>query len=123
MTVVELLQHVEFLVDASGNKKAVVLEYAAWEELLNELEALDDAKEIQHLRELGEETIPWEQAKAELRAEGACVARVGWGEVRTPTFCSEWECVVVPSSPQPTMAKGARLDKYETMFDQIIGII
>lgn len=73
MTVVELLQHVEYLVDASGNKKAVVLDYAVWEKLLNELEDLDDAGEIQHLRELGEETIPWEQAKAELRAEGVDV--------------------------------------------------
>lgn len=73
MSIVELLKHVEFLVDASGNKKGVVLDYAAWEELLTELEELDDAKEIQHLRELGEEPVPWEQAKAELRAEGVDV--------------------------------------------------
>jgi len=37
------------------------------------LEEIEDANEIQHLRELGEEVIPWEQAKAELRADGVDV--------------------------------------------------
>lgn len=73
MTIVDLLQHAEFLVDASGNKKAVVLDYKVWEKLLNELEDLEDTKEIQHLRESGAEAIPWEQAKAELRAGGVDV--------------------------------------------------
>lgn len=70
MNVVELLRNVEFLVDASGNKKAVLLDYKVWEKLLTELEDIEDAEEIQRLREVGEEAIPWEQAKQELRAEG-----------------------------------------------------
>jgi hypothetical protein len=37
------------------------------------LEDLEDAEEIRRLREAGEETIPWEQAKAELQAEGVDV--------------------------------------------------
>jgi len=70
MTVTELLETAQFLVDAQGKKKAVVFNYAAWEELLALLEDLEDAEEIRRLRESGEEVISWEQAKAELCAEG-----------------------------------------------------
>lgn len=70
MSVIELLDAAQFLVDASGNKKAVMLDFAVWEELLNLLENLEDAEEIRRLRETGEEAISWEQAKAELRGEG-----------------------------------------------------
>jgi hypothetical protein len=70
MAVTELLQTAQFLVDAEGNKKSVVLDYTLWEELLTWLEDLEDAEEIQRLREAGEQAIPWEQAKAELRNEG-----------------------------------------------------
>ncbi len=70
MSTTELLQTAQFLVDTNGNKKAVVLDYVLWEELLTLLEDLEDADEIRRLREAGEEPIPWEQAKAELRGEG-----------------------------------------------------
>jgi len=70
MSVTELLQAAQFLVDADGNKKAVMLNFAIWEELLTLLEDLEDAEEIHLLREAGEEAVPWEQAKAELRDEG-----------------------------------------------------
>jgi hypothetical protein len=70
MNAVEMLQMVEFVVDAHRNKKAVLLDYKVWEELLTLLEDWEDAEEIRCLREAGEEAIPWEQAKAELRAEG-----------------------------------------------------
>jgi len=70
MGVTELLEAAQFLVDAEGKKKAVVLDLAIWEELLTLLEDLDDAEEIRRLREAREEAIPWDQAKAELRAEG-----------------------------------------------------
>jgi hypothetical protein len=66
----ELLQTAQFLIDTNGNKKAVVLDYVLWEELLTLLEDLEDAEEIRRLHEAGEEAIPWEQAKAELRGEG-----------------------------------------------------
>jgi hypothetical protein len=61
------------LVDANGNKKAVVLDYPVWEELLTQLEDLEDAQEIQRLREANEDVITWDQAKAELRSEGVDV--------------------------------------------------
>jgi len=66
----ELLRSVQFLVDASGNKKAVLLDYSVWEELLTYMEDLEDAQEIQRLREANEEIITWDQAKVELRSEG-----------------------------------------------------
>jgi hypothetical protein len=69
MSVTELLQSAQFVVDAGGNKKAVVLDYTIWEELLTLLEDLEDIEEMNHLRKVGEETIPWERAKPELRAE------------------------------------------------------
>ena len=73
MSIIELLQTAQFVVDASGNKKAVVLDYTVWEELLTLLKDWEDAEEIRRLREAGEETIPWEEAKAELRARGVDV--------------------------------------------------
>lgn len=73
MSVIELLQTAQFVIDASGNKKAVVLDYTVWEELLTLLEDWEDAEEIRRLREAGEEAVPWEQAKAQLRAEGVDV--------------------------------------------------
>jgi len=60
MSAVEMLRTVEFVVDAHGNKRAVLLDYKVWE----------DAEEIRRLREAGEEVIPWQQAKVELRAKG-----------------------------------------------------
>ena len=70
MGVLEQLQTTQFLVDAEGNRRAVVVEYPIWEELLTLLEDLEDAEEIRRLREAGEETLSWDEAKAELRATG-----------------------------------------------------
>ena len=70
MGATELLQTAEFVVDIHGNKKAVLLDYKVWEELLTLLEDWEDAEEIRRLREAEEKAIPWEQAKAELRDEG-----------------------------------------------------
>ena len=72
MSVSEVLQQAQFLVDAEGNKKAVVFDYSLWEELLTLLEDMEDAEEIRRLREAGEneESLPWEQAKEELRGQG-----------------------------------------------------
>jgi uncharacterized protein (DUF433 family) len=61
MSVTELLQAVRFLVDKDGNKTAAVLEYTLWEKLLTLLEDLEDAEEVQRLREAEEEYIAREQ--------------------------------------------------------------
>ena len=73
MSVIELLYKAQFVVDAKGNRKAVLLDYTAWEELLTLLEDWEDSDEIRRLREAGEQAIPWEEAKAELRTEGVDV--------------------------------------------------
>lgn len=70
MSVTELLNSVQIVTDQHGKKKAALLDWAVWEELLTLLEDLEDAEEIEQLRASDEEVIPWEQAKAELRAEG-----------------------------------------------------
>ena len=73
MTVLQRLETAQFVVDADGNKTAVVLDYAVWEQLLTLLEDLEDAEEIRRLRLAGEETVSWEEAKAELRIDGTDV--------------------------------------------------
>ena len=70
MSVTELLQSARFVVDAEGNKKAVIVDYDIWEELLTILEDLEDAQEIKQLRVLKEEAIPWGQAKEEIKGKG-----------------------------------------------------
>ena len=70
MGVTELLEGAEFVVDVHGNKKAVLLDYKVWQELLTLLEDWEDAEEIRRLREAKEEAIPWEQAKEELKGRG-----------------------------------------------------
>jgi hypothetical protein len=70
MSLTELIQTAQFLVDVAGNKKAVVLGYEHWEELLDLLMDLEDADEIRRLREGKEDTLSWEEAKVELRSEG-----------------------------------------------------
>ena len=73
MSVLERLETAQFVVDADGNKTAVVLDYAVWEQLLTLLEDLEDAEEIRRLRAAEEETVSWEEAKAELRIDGTDV--------------------------------------------------
>lgn len=70
MNATEFLQNVQFVLDTDGNKTAVQIDYAAWEELLTLLEDMEDAEEISRSRSSDGEAIPWEDAKAELRAKG-----------------------------------------------------
>lgn len=70
MRVTEILQSAQFVVDARGNRKAVMVGYAVWEEFVFMLEDLEDAREIKQLRALKDESIPWGQAKQELKDKG-----------------------------------------------------
>lgn len=47
----------------------MLLDYTAWEALLTLLGDLEDIEEIRHLRDAGEEVIPWEQANVELQVD------------------------------------------------------
>ena len=70
MQMTELIDAARFVVDSDGRKKAVLLDYDRWLELL---EDLSDLQQIDGVRSSGEETIPWEQAKEELRSQGVDV--------------------------------------------------
>lgn len=68
--IAELIESVQLVTAPSGEKKAVLVEYRVWEELVELLEDLSDLREIRRIQESGEEPIPWEQFKEEMRAEG-----------------------------------------------------
>ncbi len=70
MQVNELIRKAQTVVDCDGNKKAVQLDYATWEDLLELLEDIEDMEEMDRIRVSSGEYVPWEQAKIELRANG-----------------------------------------------------
>ena len=73
MRIQEIVESAQVVIDANGIKKAVLLDFALWEEILELLEDLEDAAEIDRLRDQDEEEISWEQAKTELRNQGVNV--------------------------------------------------
>ena len=54
MGVADLIQKSQFVVDSNGEKKAVLLDYAVWEALLNLLEDIEDSEEIGRLHDAAE---------------------------------------------------------------------
>ena len=56
--------------DSTGERKAALIDYTTWEEILESLEDLADLREVNRIRESGEEPIPLERMESELRAEG-----------------------------------------------------
>jgi PHD/YefM family antitoxin component YafN of YafNO toxin-antitoxin module len=58
-------RNVQFVTDADGNKVAVILPLEEYEEMLEDLHLARVARESE-----GEERIPWQQVRAELKAEG-----------------------------------------------------
>lgn len=53
--------------------QVVEIDIAVWEQIVTILEDIEDEEEFRRLRDADEEVIPWEQAKAELRADGVDV--------------------------------------------------
>ena len=86
MNATELLQNAQFVFDTDGNKIAVQLDYAVWEELLTMLEDIEYAEEIICSRASGEEPIALEQTKAELQADDMLLRPFGLcaGEFEVP---------------------------------------
>lgn len=66
----DLIAKAKLIRDAGGNRKAVQLDWATWEDLLEFLEDLEDIAEIDRFRASGEKTVPWDRVKAELCAKG-----------------------------------------------------
>ena len=77
MNVAEELSAVQVVVDAERNKTAALLDYALWEELIEMFEGLEDDEEITRLRDENEESVPREEAKAQLRIERTRDAGLG----------------------------------------------
>jgi len=66
MNTAQLLEKIQIVVDAKGNQSAISLDLQDWEQLLILLEDVEDANDILQAKQENEETISWEQAKAEL---------------------------------------------------------
>lgn len=60
-----MMNQPQFITNANGDKTAVILSMADYQELMEDLE---DLAAIAELRE--EKTIPWEQVKMELSEHG-----------------------------------------------------
>ena len=60
MTIIEILDSVQYVVDSQGQQTAVQLDLASWEALRGILEDLEDIAEIELARQEREETVPWE---------------------------------------------------------------
>ncbi len=67
MTVAEILKSVNFVVGPKGNKSAVLVDMAVWEQIVTMLEDAEDAEEIKQARAIREEEIPWDVAKKDLK--------------------------------------------------------
>ena len=61
--------HPEYIVDEQLNKKSVIIPYAEWKEMLEEIEKLNDIRAYDRAkRKENNETLPFDQAVAEIMA-------------------------------------------------------
>lgn len=77
MTIAELVESVEFVIDQEGNKKAVLVDWNTWEALLQLLDELDDltdteaaAAAYEAFRRDRSTARPYEEVRAGWLAEG-----------------------------------------------------
>jgi hypothetical protein len=61
-----IIVHEQYLVDEAGNRKAIVLPLAEWQQIKEELEGLDDIRAYDEANAQPSEPIPFEQAMREL---------------------------------------------------------
>lgn len=59
--------HEEYLIDQLGNRKAVVLPLAEWEQIKDELEELDDIRTYDEAKRHPSKPVPFEQAMFQIR--------------------------------------------------------
>ncbi len=67
VSIADLLESVQFVVDSQGEKRAAILESSTWETVLTLLEDLEDTEELRQVRQERDENLPWEQVKADYR--------------------------------------------------------
>lgn len=60
--------HEQFIVDSDGQRKAVVLPWHEWKEVLEALEELDDIRAYEEAKRQPSDPIPFDQAVREIRA-------------------------------------------------------
>ncbi len=58
--------HPEYIVDENSNRKAVVLPYSEWENIIEEIEELEDIRAFDQAKSEDNEVIPFEQAIQEI---------------------------------------------------------
>jgi hypothetical protein len=58
--------HEEYLVDEAGNRTAVVLPLAAWQQIKEELEELDDIRAYDEAKAQPSEPVSFEEAMREI---------------------------------------------------------
>lgn len=59
--------HPEYIIDENQNKKAVILPFIEWEQILEEIEELEDIRAFDTAKSEKDEVIPFEQAVQEIR--------------------------------------------------------
>ena len=69
MTVQEILESVQFVVNNQGQQTAIQMDLAAWEALRQLLEDLEDIAEIEQARQEEEELFDWATVVAEHQAK------------------------------------------------------
>jgi hypothetical protein len=61
--------HPEYIVDENSNKKSVVIPFAEWEKIVEEIEELEDIRAYDRAKqEVEDELVPFEEAIKEIRA-------------------------------------------------------
>jgi hypothetical protein len=60
----------QFLVNDKGERTGVVLTIEEYEDLIEAAEQRDDIRHLRKAKAVRGKPVPWEQVKAELRAEG-----------------------------------------------------
>ena len=59
--------HPEYVVDENQNRKAVILPFAEWERIVEDLEELDDIRAYDKAKAESQDTVSFEQAVSEIR--------------------------------------------------------
>ncbi|WP_089730074.1 hypothetical protein [Candidatus Thiosymbion oneisti] len=60
--------HPDYIVDEDLNRRAVILPYSEWENIIEEMEELDDIRAYDEAKTKANETIPFEQAVKEIES-------------------------------------------------------
>ena len=61
--------HPEYIVDENSNKKSVVIPFAEWKAIVEEIEELEDIRAYDRAKqEVDDELVPFDEAVLEIRA-------------------------------------------------------